>query len=166
MVDVLAVLLFAAPAYVANSSAVIVGGKFPLDFGKNWVDHKRMLGSGKTVRGTFTGILLGWLAGLTASVIVTQHPIPEYEKVSLLIAVGAITGDAVKSFIKRRVGIEQGREWLLWDQLDFIVGSVVFASPYYLLPALETAILFVVTFALHKTTNLVAYLSRLKSVPW
>ncbi|HDS59894.1 MAG TPA: CDP-archaeol synthase, partial [Thermoplasmatales archaeon] len=34
------------PAYLANASAVVLGGGTPIDFGKTWRD-KRLLGDGK-----------------------------------------------------------------------------------------------------------------------
>ena len=48
---ILQALWLILPAYVANASAVLVGGGTPVDFGKNWRDGKRILGDGKTWRG-------------------------------------------------------------------------------------------------------------------
>jgi CDP-2,3-bis-(O-geranylgeranyl)-sn-glycerol synthase len=47
---------------------------------------------------------------------------------------GAGIGDAIKSFCKRQVGIEPGAMWLGFDQLDFFLGAVAFASFVYLPP--------------------------------
>ncbi|MFW5902556.1 MAG: CDP-archaeol synthase, partial [archaeon] len=56
-------LLYIFPAYVANSSAVVLGGGKPLDNGKKY-KGKRILGDGKTIRGTVFGIVCGFLVGL------------------------------------------------------------------------------------------------------
>ena len=50
---ILQALWLILPAYVANASAVLVGGGTPVDSGKNWKDGKRILGDGKTWRGFF-----------------------------------------------------------------------------------------------------------------
>ena len=51
------------PAYVANASAVLVGGGTPIDFGKLWKDGKRIFGDGKTWQGLFAGGFVGMTAG-------------------------------------------------------------------------------------------------------
>ena len=56
------------PAYVANASAVLVGGGIPIDFGKKWKDGHRILGDGKTWRGLFSGVFIGMTAGFGLSV--------------------------------------------------------------------------------------------------
>jgi len=38
------------PAYTPNNFAVIFGGGTPLDFGKKFIDGRRILGGGKTVK--------------------------------------------------------------------------------------------------------------------
>ena len=48
--DLLALLLFLIPIYIANSSPVILGGGIAIDLGEKFFDRKRILGKGKTVR--------------------------------------------------------------------------------------------------------------------
>ena len=48
------------PAYVPNNVAVLAGGGRPIDGGRIW-DDKRVLGDGKTWRGTAGGFLAGAL---------------------------------------------------------------------------------------------------------
>ena len=38
---------------------------------------------------------------------------------------GALLGDIVESFFKRRLGKNRGEDWLVFDQLDFIIGALV-----------------------------------------
>jgi CDP-2,3-bis-(O-geranylgeranyl)-sn-glycerol synthase len=40
---------------------------------------------------------------------------------------GALLGDIVESFFKRRIGRDRGQDWIPFDQLDFIVGALVFS---------------------------------------
>jgi hypothetical protein len=46
------------PAYIANS-AVLFAGQTPVDLGKSFVDGKRILGPGKTLKGLIGGTLAG-----------------------------------------------------------------------------------------------------------
>ena len=57
------------PAYIANASALLVGGGTPIDFGKKLKDGRRFLGDGKTWRGLFVGTFVGMTAGFGFSVV-------------------------------------------------------------------------------------------------
>ncbi len=58
------VLFIMAPAYLANTIAVLTGGKYPIDQGKLHTDGNRILGDGKTwsglIGGTIGGIFFGY----------------------------------------------------------------------------------------------------------
>jgi hypothetical protein len=56
----------------------------------------------------------------------------------LLMGLGAGIGDAVKSFFKRRIDIEPGESWPVFDQLDFFLGAYVLVSLVYPPPVLLT----------------------------
>lgn len=70
--DLLTLLLlmfwYVLPAYAANGLAVIFGRgnrlNAPLDFGKNFLDGKRIFGEGKTVRGFMGGVAAGTAVGV------------------------------------------------------------------------------------------------------
>ncbi|HIH72167.1 MAG TPA: CDP-archaeol synthase, partial [Thermococcaceae archaeon] len=64
MNELLEALWYILPAYFANASPVIFKGKTPMDFGKSFVDGKRILGDGKTWRGFFGGLFTGILIGV------------------------------------------------------------------------------------------------------
>ncbi len=131
------------PAYIANGSAVLVGGGTPIDFGKKYKDGKRILGDGKTWRGLFTGTLIGMIGGFGLSIAAklitpTEYNYINFENLAFLgfplmipiifsICFGALIGDIVESFFKRRVGIKRGENWIPFDQLDFILGTLFFS---------------------------------------
>ena len=129
------------PAYIANASAVLVGGGTPVDFGKNWRDGKRILGDGKTWRGLFAGAFIGMTAGFGLAVAARYIALSDFaflnlsdfEGFPLMIPIifslcfGALAGDVVKSFFKRRIGKNRGEDWILFDQIDFIVGALLFS---------------------------------------
>lgn len=53
------------PAYLANCTPPIFGGGRPLDLGRNFLDGRRLLGEGKTIRGTVAGVTWGLLGAWT-----------------------------------------------------------------------------------------------------
>ncbi|AKG92476.1 CDP-diglyceride synthetase [Geoglobus ahangari] len=166
------------PAYTPNNFAVIFGGGKPIDLGKNFVDGKRILGDGKTFRGFFGGLFGGLITGLAQYKIeqiaglefFTTMPLSSALTLFLLLSLGSLTGDLLGSFIKRRLGIERGGKAPLLDQLDFLVVAIVFASFHEYFSSLYTAevivIALILTPLLHKLINVIAYLLRLKDVPW
>lgn len=170
MIEFLAKLVaLLAPMYVANSTAMLFGGKTPIDFGKKFFDKKPVFGSGKTFRGAIAGIILGTAAAFLVQVFSTQASMIFGEKYILfgfLSSVGAIVGDIVASFFKRRSSIPQGTPVLFLDQLDFVVGALIFGSILYVPDFFEAIIIMAVTLVTHKLCNFFAFKLKLKKVPW
>lgn len=166
---IIRIVLYIIPMYLANSSAMVFGGKTPLDLNKNFVDGKPVFGKGKTFKGTFIGIATG-----TAAASIIFFALPDvvlslkvnYIALGFLLALGAIVGDIVASFFKRRNNIPQGTEVLFLDQLDFVIGGMIFGSLVYVPDFYEVIVISVSTLIIHKITNFIAYKIRLKKVPW
>lgn len=124
------------PAMVANMAPVIAhNGKLllwldrPLDFGLQW-KGKQLLGSHKTIRGFFVGILAGGCTALMQALIFSRTPYEQAANAFMFGAVlgfGALVGDAAKSFFKRRLHIASGTLWIPFDQIDFIFGATLTA---------------------------------------
>ncbi|MBA7475621.1 hypothetical protein ES707_10993 [subsurface metagenome] len=145
------------PAYLANATPVLLGGGGPLDGGRTWRDGEPFLGDHKTVRGTLSGVAAGILTGL-----IQGAPLR-----GVLLAVGAIGGDLIVSFIKRRLKLKPGALLPLADQMDFIVFAVILLSLFQPLPTLDRIIaILVATLPIHYLTNVLAWLLKLKSNPW
>jgi len=127
------------PAYIANASALLVGGGTPIDFGKTWKDGRRILGDGKTWRGLISGAFVGMTSGFGLSVVAIFANnsdfaflgLSDFGRFPLMIPIiagicfGALLGDITESFLKRRFGKNRGEDWIPFDQLDFIVGAIV-----------------------------------------
>lgn len=165
------------PAYIPNNVAVLAGGGRPIDGGRTLGDGKRLLGDGKTWRGTAVGTTAGVIVALGLNGIhpfvsdtIGIDPFPITAAVSL--AFGAMLGDILASFLKRRTGRERGAAFPGIDQLDFVVVSLVLtaivATGWFLetftLPVLVAV--FVLTPLLHVSTNIIAYVFGLKDEPW
>jgi CDP-2,3-bis-(O-geranylgeranyl)-sn-glycerol synthase len=166
------------PAYVPNNAAVLAGGGRPIDGGRTWGD-KRVLGDGKTWRGTAAGILAGVaLAGVLTLLAddvsaALGFEVPTFVPLAAVgLAAGAMLGDITASFLKRRTGRQRGAMFPGLDQLDFVVVSL----PLTALLATEwffevftwgvIAVVVVLTPILHVTTNMIAYKLGLKNEPW
>ncbi len=144
------------PAFIANSAPVLARGRHPMDFGKSMGDGRRVLGDGKTFEGFLAGLSLGTLAGAFFG----------YPLHSFLLALGALSGDLIGAFVKRRVGIERGQPAPLLDQLDFVAGALLFLYPVYQVTIEQVIFIAAVTPPIHLATNYIAYRLGLKKYPW
>jgi CDP-2,3-bis-(O-geranylgeranyl)-sn-glycerol synthase len=186
MYEELAVLELAVwmglPAWIANALPVLGGGGRPIDGGMVFRDGNRLLGNGKTIRGFVVGIIFGTLVGviqyLAAPVLrpllqqfVAVTPDMDYIlfmqiPVAFLLSLGALTGDIVGSFVKRRVGVRSGDPSPVLDQIGFIIMALLFASPFLLPEPVYVVVLILVTLAIHWISNALGYLLGLKKNPW
>ena len=179
---ILSALYFMLPAYFANMAPVMVRNipllEQPLDFGKS-IDGRRIFGDHKTIRGIIAGVIFG--TALFA-VQVWLYRLPLFQSISLvdydqffasyavvpgiLLGAGAVAGDAVKSFFKRRADIQPGKPWIPLDQIDFIIGAIVFILPLHILSWGAIASLLVATPVLHIATNHIGYDLKMRKVKW
>ncbi len=169
LINFLILALYIIPMYAANPSAMFFGGKTPLDLNKKFFDGKPFFGKGKTFKGTFFGILAGIIATLLLNQVMIFYSISfpaNYLYFGVLASIGAILGDIVGSFIKRRLGIESGKESPILDQLDFVIGGMILAFPIYVPELIEIIILIIATLIFHRLANFVAFKLKLKKVPY
>ncbi|MEI7960939.1 MAG: CDP-2,3-bis-(O-geranylgeranyl)-sn-glycerol synthase [archaeon] len=161
------ILMYVVPLYIANSIPVVVHGRTPIDLNRK-LFRKPIFGKGKTMIGALAGVTTGTLIG-AIGVLVFPYSltlIPNYIELAFYLSLGAIVGDLFKSFIKRRFGIERGEKWVIWDQLDFIIGGLIFSFIVRFPEPWIALTLFVATFFIHSGTNYLAFKFGLKKVPW
>jgi CDP-2,3-bis-(O-geranylgeranyl)-sn-glycerol synthase len=48
-----------------------------------------------------------------------------------ILGAGALMGDLIKSFFKRRLGIKPGTMFQPWDGIDYVIGAMIVALPWY-----------------------------------
>ena len=157
-------LKFIFPAYCANAAPVLAGGGLPMDFGKNFVDGKRILGKNKTWRGFFFGWGIGILVGVVEGFVFRS--VPYSLLFSVLTPLGALCGDLAGAFVKRRLGIAPGGLLPVIDQIDFVVGALLFSLPLALVSLELAIVVLLITPPIHLFTNFLAYKLKLKSNPW
>jgi CDP-2,3-bis-(O-geranylgeranyl)-sn-glycerol synthase len=162
-------LKFIFPAYCANGTPVLAGGGTKMDFGRNFIDGKRVFGNNKTFRGFFFGWAVGFLVGILEGFVFGFENYPVL--FSIMIPLGALLGDLTGAFIKRRLSIQPGGLLPIVDQIDFVVGAVVFALPLALTGVFAltwqvAVVVLVITPPIHLLTNFGAYKLKLKKHPW
>ena len=128
---------------------------------------------------TIIGIIVGALQGLAGPYLITNlgeyiyTPIitnlPQGIITGFLLGFGALLGDALGSFIKRRIGIGRGKPAPILDQLDFVVVALLLASIVINYNTQFTAAAFIaisilLTLVIHLLANTGAYLLGLKDV--
>ena len=162
---------------IANNIPYIRNLSYPMDFYKTF-RGKRIFGDHKTFRGLLSGGIVGALIGLlqmlSYSSVSALHSMPQwvnYESpMSILLGaalgIGALVGDAAKSFFKRQVGIKPGGSWVPFDQIDFIVGGLIFSAPFVSFGLRIYLIIFVVIALLHPVINVAGWLLHLKNKPF
>ncbi len=164
------------PAYLPNPAAALFGGGAPIDAGRNYSDGRRLFGDGKTWRGLLFGILAGigiglvqiWLSGTYDISVLPRHTFTSV----ILLAAGALLGDLVKSFFKRRVGKDRGAKWPVADQYDLVAGSlllILVVDPAWTLSSITLPVfiaILIITPILHRSVNIIGYLMKVKEVPW
>ncbi len=164
----LLILLFLLPPYVSNAIPVLLGGGAKMDYGACFFDGKRILGDGKTIRGFLAGISAGIVvAGLESFALAhTQFSSFNWFWIGSTSSFGAMIGDTIGSFIKRRLNLT-GPTPLL-DQLPFILLALAFSFPFTktFITSLDVIIILVITYLLHVLMNRLAHAMGWKKVPW
>jgi CDP-2,3-bis-(O-geranylgeranyl)-sn-glycerol synthase len=153
---------FIFPAYCANATPVLAGGGTKMDFGRNFFDGKRIFGNNKTFRGFFFGWAIGMLVGSIEYVVFPGYPV----LFIVLTPLGALLGDLTGAFLKRRIGIAPGGLLPIVDQIDFVVGALVFALPLGIVYWQLAITVLLITPPIHLFTNFLAYKMKLKKHPW
>ncbi|ASI99987.1 CDP-2,3-bis-(O-geranylgeranyl)-sn-glycerol synthase [Thermococcus gorgonarius] len=156
------------PAYFANASPVVLGGGRPIDGGRNWRDGRRILGDGKTWRGFFGGVAAGTLVGVIQYFITPGFygSLKTALLLAFLLSFGALVGDLVGSFIKRRLNLPRGYPAVGLDQLGFLISALAFAYPVKTVSSGQMLALLILTPLIHWSANYFAYKMGWKSVPW
>jgi len=156
------------PAYVANASPLVVSRvikrRHPMDFGKYFIDGRRILGDGKTIEGFMVGVLAGSTIGYFTLLIYTEPSLCS----AFVLSLGAMVGDSLGSFIKRRLGIPQGDSAIPLDQTMFIIIALLMHELVFpgTVPPQMVILAVAITVPIHLGTNFVAYLIGIKEVPF
>ena len=168
---------FMLPAYFANMAPIIVKKlnflNFPIDFDKK-IKNKPIFGKNKTFRGLIFGALFGIIIAFIQHTfyknnIFNELTFVDYSNwllIGFLLGFGAIFGDLVKSFFKRRLSYQPGKPFVPFDQTDFVFGAIIFVYPIVNLSLNKIIIIVILSFALHIIVNHIAFYTKIRKEKW
>jgi CDP-2,3-bis-(O-geranylgeranyl)-sn-glycerol synthase len=178
MSDVIFTFWLFLPAGIANMAPVFAAHwgvlkslDRPIDRGRSWRGY-RLFGDHKTFRGYFAG----WIAALIVVLIQSAvgfftdaNPV-DLSTISPLawgtvLSLGALGGDTIKSFFKRRIEIQPGKAWVPFDQIDYVIGALLASTLLITLPAKYYLIAFLLGATLHPISTIIGWFMRLKEEP-
>jgi len=115
--------LILLPAMIANMTPVLLKIKY-----WNTPINEKIFGKNKTWRGFLSAIIAGTFSYF---ILVKFGLIDSIDDLSFIILIGflfsfgAIGGDLIKSFFKRKIGVGSGESWTPWDQIDYVLGAII-----------------------------------------
>jgi CDP-2,3-bis-(O-geranylgeranyl)-sn-glycerol synthase len=165
-----AFLLF-LPAGMANMTPVLASKipllrdwKTPMDLGLSF-RGKRLLGDNKTWRGVVAGVVVGGAVCYYLELAIHNSPSYGVFLFGAWLSLGALVGDAVESFFKRQRGTPAGQSWFPLDQIDYILGGLLFIYPL-VRPSLATmAYVLAIYFVMHVSIVYIFYLLHVRDRP-
>jgi len=174
---------FFLPAFVANPSAALFGGGRPIDGMRVLSDGNRLFGDGKTWRGfgggVFGGAVLGliqWGVSFAVDPDLSFGPFPAGLVPIVVLPTGALLGDLLGSYLKRRAGKPKGAKTHGLDWYDFYLGAflllILTDYPFFLdhfvigEAIYGLAFVTVITPVLHRVVNILGFRLGKKDVPW
>lgn len=179
MIIIIEIIWFLLPAGAANMAAPILTILFPqfsypLDFKKKFRD-KRIFGDNKTFRGLMGGTVIGLFVFLlqkflfSSSTFFQNISFFDYKNISWIVGVlfgfGALTGDIVKSFFKRQLNIASGKSWFPFDQVDWVVGFLLFIYPFVKMSLNVIILSLILGILLHLAIKFIGFLIKVNKKP-
>lgn len=170
------ILWLMLPAYMANMVPVFFRKvqflNYPVDFGLK-LNKKRVLGNNKTIRGFFFGILFSIVAVTVQYMLYPQsHFLQSISRIDysvinpiffgFLMGFSALFGDSVKSFFKRRINIPPGESWIPFDQIDYMIGVVLFTFTFIKYDWIDFIIILLITPLLNMSTSFIGFLLKIR----
>src|ERR1019366_3067994 len=121
---------------------------------------RRWLGDHKSVVGFCSGLIVALAVTFLQSELDWRGSLLPYSRwpvLGLAFGFGALAGDSLKSLVKRWRGIPPGTSWIPMDQLAFVVGALVLASPWTSLEWPDVAWILAISFVGDVAINHLAY---------
>jgi len=182
LTHLLACLYFFLPAYFTNMTPPLIkkANLFnfldrEIDFGKKFLGQP-IFGKHKSWRGAIFGILVGFLVALLQGYL---YQFPAIQKISFLdyhqiniflfgflISAGAVFGDLLFAFIKRRLKMPSGARFIPFDQINYVIGAALFLTPFFRIDIIIWITLLILSFLLHIVIKHVGYHLKLHCAKW
>lgn len=143
--EIIKIIYLILPAGIGNMAPIFMKNyfnrlAFPLDFDKR-LNGKPILGRNKTFRGLIFGVIfsiaivfiqkIAYETDFFKNISLIDYSGSNFIILGFLFGFGSLFGDSVKSFIKRQCGVEPGKPFFPWDQIDWVIGFILFVSFVY-----------------------------------
>lgn len=153
------------PVYFANMAPPFV----KYWHGWNRPISTKYLGSHKTVVGFVLGIITA--AAVTFLQSRTQWrggllPYDDWLLLGVATGTGAMLGDSIKSFFKRRLKIAPGHAWIPFDQLDFIAGGLLALGYWMHFSWTDILLIIAFSFAADIVVNHLSFYLNVRDTKW
>jgi len=153
------------PVYFANMAPPFV------EYWSGWNRpiSQRWLGEHKTVMGFLLGMAVATMTAFVQSLIAWRDGLAQYDRwlaLGLACGIGGLAGDALKSLVKRRLGIAPGKSWLPADQLDFVIGGLAALSFFVTLKPVDVALILAVSFLGDIGVNHLSFQLGIRDTKW
>ena len=182
MIFILSCLYFFLPVYFTNMIPPLMRRAnlfnfldIEVDFGKKFLGQP-IFGKNKCWRGVIFGIIIGILVALVQKylyqfLVIQKISLLNYSEINIflfgfLISSGAVFGDLLFAFIKRRLKMEPGARFVPFDQTNYVIGAAIFLTPVLKIEIMIWITLFILTFFLHLIVNRLGYCLKLHRAKW
>lgn len=146
---------------------------WPLDAGIHMYGQP-LLGNNKTALGLLAGVVLGSitsviqyffqnLPGIQAITLVPFKSVFFAFEFGAFLGFGALLGDTLKSFLKRRLGIAPGKSFPVLDQIDFVIGALFMTLLYTTISIVHVVTALIVFGILSLLTSYIGMKLKIKS---
>ncbi|MEJ2361831.1 MAG: CDP-archaeol synthase [Gammaproteobacteria bacterium] len=149
---------------IANSAPILIRqlpyfrkSSYPLDFYLQFHDGSRWLGDNKTWRGLFAAIVL---TAICSALIQTGW------RTGVVVALLAMLGDSLSSFIKRRLGLPPSAMALGLDQIPESLLPLVYLQFCWQIGWWQVGLLVVCFFVLELSISRVLYYLHIRKHPY
>ena len=179
--DLLTAIWFLLPAAAANAAPVFAAKipvlrsyDAPIDGGRKF-GGQDWFGPHKTWRGIISGLIIATIVLYLQQLIMLHSEFMsvitiDYAALPVLLlgpafALGALGGDLIESFAKRRIGISSGKSWFFFDQIDYVIGGIIASLFFIVLPWQQYVWMLVFWFLVHLIVSYIGYRVGLKDEP-
>lgn len=137
----------------------------PIDFNIKY-KNKPLFGKNKTFRGFFFGIIAATIICYFQYlfyfnfIFIRKISIINYFNyllIGFLFGFGALCGDLIKSFFKRRMNIASGKPWIPFDEMDYVLGSLILINIFYRIELAYNIVIFFIGTLFHYLAVKFAY---------
>ena len=156
-------LYFMLPVYFANMAPIFFS---KLNF-LNIPINTKLFGDHKTYRGFFFGILASiFIVYLQFRIgLFLLFDYSDWILIGFLFGFGALFGDLIESFFKRKRKIKPGNPWIPFDQIDLAIGSLLFIFPIFF-DAIIFFIALIITPLLSFISSRIGFYLKIKKTKW